>query len=582
MSMSSFSTPISGLQAAQAGLYVTGHNLANHHTRGYTRQMVGQSTFVSRNIGQNANGIMQVGLGTQISGIRQVRDHFLDMRWRAAAPEQTFWDVRIGTGQRLDDIFGEMHGEFRLQGVLQDLNRALHELNNEAPSIESRGNFISFAGSFINRITGASNAMALRQTELNDNIKAGVKRINQLTTIIDDMNKRIVTEEIGGANANDFRDIRNNAIDELSTLVQITARENSRGEINIIANGHALLVNGNRMQMGLQFSAPGTLFVHPVFTTSDGILPFDADVRAFYNWEMMTNMRNLPPDGSLLSMIASRGLTAANHTSFPPVTPGAPLDPTDPLSVAEWHLYMTKQFDMAHGVIPQVQAQLDTMLNSIVTMFNNAITQPTIMPPSTVPRLPTNLAPPPYPQSHNWPVGHPDHDPSRPVADLRLFVEINEGGGFTMGNIRINPDLLGRDGPSRLPLHFDGPDDNRLVGQLIEQWGSATITMDQLGTVGAEFIQFPGWYGFSVDGFYRNFIDHMATGTSTAMGFLAATDEEMNFVTNRRLQISGVSLEEEMSNMIRFQHAYNASARMINTLDSMMDRIINQTGRVGL
>jgi flagellar hook-associated protein 1 FlgK len=321
------------------------------------------------------------------------------------------------------------------------------------------------------------------------------------------------------------------------------------------------LVNGNRLQLGLQYSAPGSLFVHPVFTAQDGILPYDEDVRPFYNWEALAGRGNIPPDGALLSMIMSRGLSTANHT-----TPG---------SAEVWDV-----FNMNHGVIPQVQAQLDTMVNTIVTMLNNAITQPAIMPPGTVPRLPHNLENPP--QSHNWPAGHPDHDPTRPVVDLRLFLEINEGGGFIKGNIRINPSLLAHGGASRLPLNFDGPDDNRLVGQILEQWGSATITMEQLGTVGDPFIQFPGWYGFSVNGFYRNFIDTMAAGTHTAMGFLAASEEEMNFVTNRRLQISGVSLEEEMSNMIRFQHAYNASARMINTLDSMMDRIINQTGRVGM
>ena len=561
MSMSSLSTPISGMQAAQAGLHTTGHNLANHHTRGFTRQLVGQSTFFNRTIGHNAHGPMQIGLGTQISGIRQVRDHFLDMRWRASSPELSFWDVRVGTGQRLDDIFGEMEGEFRLQGVLHDLNRAMHELNNEAPSIESRGNFISFAGAFITRINGAANAMVQRQEELNNNVKMTVRRINQLTTEIDEMNRRITLEEASGANANDFRDIRNNAIDELSTLIEITARENHRGEINIISNGHALLVNGNRMQLGLQYSAPGSLFVHPVFTTEDGILPYDADVRAFYDWELLASRAHIPPEGALLSMLVSRGLSSANHT-----TPG---------STEVWDV-----FNMNHGVIPQVQAQLDTMVHTLVSMFNNAITQPTIMPPSTVPRLPHNLENPP--RSHNWPAGHPDHDPSRDVIDLRLFVEINEGGGFTMGNVRINPNLIGQGGASRLPLHFDGPDDNRLVGQLLEQWNSATITMDQIGTVGDAFIQFPGWYGFSVNGFYRNFIDNMATGTSTAMGFLATSNEEMNFLDNRRMQISGVSLEEEMSNMIRFQHAYNASARMINMLDSMMDRIINQTGRVGM
>ncbi|MCL2574265.1 MAG: flagellar hook-associated protein FlgK [Defluviitaleaceae bacterium] len=549
MSMSSLSTPISGLQAAQAGLYVTGHNLANHHSPGFTRQLVGQSTFFSRNIGRDAGGIMQIGLGTQISGIRQVRDHFLDMRWRASAPELNFWDVRAGTGQRLDDIFGELHGEFRLQGVLLDLNRALHELNNEAPSIESRGNFIAFAGAFINRVAGAAAAMEQRQMELNNNVASSVRRINQLTTEIHDMNERIMLEEASGANANDFRDRRNNAIDELSTIITITAREDSRGRINIISNGHPLLVNGHRMQMGLQYSAPNSLFVHPVFTWEDGILPDDADVRAFFNWGAMTNMRDVPPDGSLLSMIVSRGLSAADHTT--------------PNSTDAWDV-----FNMTHGVIPQVQAQLDTMLNAIVTMFNTAFT--TAHPDHGMPR-----------NQHGHIHGQIVPPATEPL-DLNLFVETISGRGMVMGNISINPFLLGEGGASRLPLTFDGPDDNRLVGQIIEQWNSATITMPQLGTVGDDFIQFPGWYGFGVDGFYRNFITQMATITSTAMGFLQTSTEEMNSWDNRRLQISGVSLEEEMSNMIRFQHAYNASARMINMLDSMMDRIINQTGRVGM
>ena len=50
----------------------------------------------------------------------------------------------------------------------------------------------------------------------------------------------------------------------------------------------------------------------------------------------------------------------------------------------------------------------------------------------------------------------------------------------------------------------------------------------------------------------------------------------------RRDQVSGVSMDEEMSNMLRFQHAYNASARVMTTMDEMLDTLINRMGRVGL
>ena len=559
--MSGLSIAISGLRAGQAGLNVTGHNLANHHTRGFTRQLVHQSTFVKQTIGRNAFGAMQIGLGTNITGIRQVRDHFLDMRWRAEAPALNFWDVQVATGQRLDTIFGEMEGEFRLQGALRDFNQALHELNVEVPSISVRSNFVFFASNLVTRVQDAARSMEHRQMELNSQVKSGVRRINQLVTNIDDLNRRIAREEAGGSNPNDFLDRRNNYIDELATIIPIQVREASNGNINIIANGHALLVNGVQAHMGLQFSAPGSLFVHPVFTNSDEILSYEAEnIRSFFNWPALNNMDELPNQGSLLSIIASRGLGTSTHMS---------VNPNSPEYNEVWN-----QFNIRHGTIPQVQMQLDTLMNSIVNMFNAAFASP-----SFDHGMPVNM-------EGNW------HGriipPSNEPLDLRLFIEINPERGLTIDNIRINPEFTVMGGASRIPLTFDGEGDTRLVSQLVRQWTSASITMEQLlpmgTTLGDEvpFIQFPGWYGFSIDGFYRNFIDTMATNTSTAMGFLAGAIEGMNFLDNRRMEISGVSIEEEMSNLIRYQHAYNASARMINTIDSMLDRVINQTGRVGL
>ena len=165
MGMSSLFTAVSGMQAAQASLYVTGHNMANHSVRGFTRQHVAQSTFLYRTIGQNHGGPMQIGLGTNITGIRQIRDKFLDMRWRDTAPQMHFWEVRFSTGLELDAIFGELEGQYRLQGVLSDFNQSLHELLKEPNSREARSNFISFANTFLGRVNDSARALDEYQME---------------------------------------------------------------------------------------------------------------------------------------------------------------------------------------------------------------------------------------------------------------------------------------------------------------------------------------------------------------------------------------------------------------------------------
>jgi len=666
MGMTSLFTAVSGLQSAQASLYTTGHNMANHSVRGFTRQYVAQTTFQYRTIGRNNTGVLQIGLGTNMSGIRQIRDKFLDMRWREAAPQLHFWEVRFSTGQELDAIFGELEGQYRMQGVLRDLNAALHELLKDPTSIESRSNFIHFAGSFLDRAEDGARAMRAYQDELNNQVKSTVQRINQLITEIDNLNRRIAREEMGGSRANDFRDWRNNAMDELSTLIDIQYRADVRtGAYNIWTDGHTLLANGHKNMLGLRFSSPGSPFVEPVFSGQLETLRYDPTGRnatALFNWERLSHEETLRPRGELFGLLVSRGLSPVNHYNSP--LPSAAelrpmvyarmvmnevlaqrtimqnllnqidsegwggnvgnradfeadmaalntfaaqirefLDPNDPrdtmptpptlignpvtnaggpagdfvalltglnaamtsavtamtgglssdADVASVRQAGRHRFDINHGVITKTQIQFDTMIHAIVNMFNTAMTG-------------------------NFDPSNPLYDLGPPqnmhgVAAVPLFTRIRDGEGWTLGNLQLNPDLLGQDGPSRLALQFDdavsGESDTRLIAWMIEQWSSPDL------------IQFNDWVSMSVDTFYRNFITEMAIGTNEAGSAFRGTIEEMNTLDQRRMQISAVSLEEEMSNMIRFQHAYNASARMINTIDSMLDRIINHMGRGG-
>lgn len=649
MGMSGLFTAVSGLQAAQANLYTTGHNMANSNVRGFTRQYVAQSTFLYRTIGRNAGGALQIGLGTNMTGIRQIRDRFLDMEWRAAAPQMHFWEVRYSTGLEMDAIFGEMEGQYRMQGVLLDFKAALNELVREPNSIAVRSNFIYFAGSFLTRAEDAARSMRAYQEQLNEDIRGAVQRINQLLTEIHSLNQRIQREEIGGANANDLRDWRNNAIDELSTLVDIQYTVDVRtGAYNIFTGGHSLLSGGSINHLGLRFSAPGSPFVEPVFTNSVATLPFDAtgqNATALFNWERLAHTNPIPAGGALLSMLVSRGLSPVTHESAPPPTAAEILSSMMPdvrNDLVNWrdqivanlttldNLYSGQLvlappltanfvaemtvildtfisgfdnflanpdtapmpslnlpaiaidpgatpaqrdairallgnigtaagqmngvvigarrnagrhlFDFNHGVITRTHMQFDTMVFSIVDMFNTAFTTDVL----GVGEIPQNM---------------------QGERGVPLFVQIRQGEGYVLGNLRLNPDLLGDGGPSRLSVNFSdaisGESEVRLASWMVDQWNSPDL------------IRFHGWVSMDVNTFYRNFITEMSLSTSEAGSAFRGTVEQMNFYDHRRLQVSGVSLEEEMSNMIRFQHAYNASARMINTLDSMLDRIIN-------
>lgn len=78
--------------------------------------------------------------------------------------------------------------------------------------------------------------------------------------------------------------------------------------------------------------------------------------------------------------------------------------------------------------------------------------------------------------------------------------------------------------------------------------------------------------------FYQNIIGQLGVDSQQAQRMQENTQTLLNQVDNRRQSISGVSMDEEMTNMIRFQQAYNAAARIVTTMDEVLDKVINGMG----
>jgi hypothetical protein len=153
---------------------------------------------------------------------------------------------------------------------------------------------------------------------------------------------------------------------------------------------------------------------------------------------------------------------------------------------------------------------------------------------------------------------------------------------FTTTNIRINPDFLVAGGHNNLALSLSGdPGDTRLLNAIQNVWMSNTgpyaITIGVIDEYGRHEIR-----TFNVQDAYIRMTGEIATETSRASEKVTSYTITTDQAHNLRMSIKGVSMDEEMAAMLRFQFAFQAASRAFNVIDSMIDRLINGTGRVGL
>jgi flagellar hook-associated protein 1 FlgK len=244
---------------------------------------------------------------------------------------------------------------------------------------------------------------------------------------------------------------------------------------------------------------------------------------------------------------------------------------------------------MNNSIIAQTQVQLDTLVNSIVTLINNTLAPM---------RLVNEDA---EPGDHDYNVWEAVPIEDRPFGQdgsqyfMPIFVRRGEeyrgdrytgvmpgedvyaltghhwrDSLFTMGNFIVNPLLRSQAGYKYMTLSISGDaEDQTLLAELLRGWDSRRVAVD-----GAEPL--------SVEEFYNRMVGSMAIEVNRFRTASEAENDVLVVTENARLSMKGVALDEEMANMLRFQHAFHGASRIFNYVDSMIDTLINRTGRVGL
>lgn len=264
-----FDTAVSGLTANQKALEVTGHNVANLGTAGFSRQSAVMVSAVARRYGN-----WFVEMGTDIQQIRQIRHTFNDNIYRAESNKLGYWESRSKAIVDLQSILGEpMQKGF--QTALNNFWDAFQELSKAPESLTVRALVKQRADSLANYLNHVGTQINKLQSDLNNEIKARIDEVNDITAKIAELNVKIMSAEAAGNLPNDYYDQRNELCDRLSKLLQIETWETRDGSMDILVNGYFLVSKGEQTKLVAAPNKDLSHFYTPMLQARGGDINID-------------------------------------------------------------------------------------------------------------------------------------------------------------------------------------------------------------------------------------------------------------------------------------------------------------------
>lgn len=536
------------LSTAQSALQTTGHNIANANTPGYSRQRVNfTQTEAFPNPGFNQPGIPgQLGTGVKAGEIQRVREAFLDMQFRAENNKSAYWDSRDTSLTKMEDIMNEPTED----GLANTMDRFWQSLQDLSVNPEDSGarsvvrqRGIAIADTF----NYTYDSLEAIQRDHKAQIGVQEKQVNSLLTQIDNLNKQISSVEPHGMLPNDLYDKRDQMVDELSQYMNIKIdRVPSGGQAKDMADGKYTisLLGQNGRETGIKLIDGESLTKNQI----------EVDFEGKYG-----SVNGITFNNKDLVDLTDSGYSSVGNDNKVTISSNDFLKTSGSLSgVIEAYGYDTSEVTVdegeVEGLYPEMMANLDQMVATFANEFNDM-------------------------HSKGISLSEINGDIADDFEGFDFFSYSNDEitGGNIQGaakHLKVHDDIL------------DSLDNIAAAENISEDGGRLGFAGDganalSLANVKDEDLDFGGDTTTNVQSFYQGVIGQMAVDTNEAGRMVRNTSSLRDSVQENRQSVSSVSLDEEMSNMIQFQHAYNAAARNLTAVDEMLDRIINNMGLVG-
>jgi len=570
----------SGLISSQIQLNITGQNISNADTKGYSRQTVKTSPvepagggYMVRQITSRSN----VGQGVRVCSVMQIRSSYLDEQYRdqyADYCESEYLTQGLGY---LEDLFNELDDKTSLTASLSSFFDALSDFADDPTSEAARTSVQQTAVTLTGNFNMIYNEMIDLYNDQNKSVKTVATQINELASEIAALNKTIGDYERSGQTANELRDRRNALVDKLSGYVDITCTEDATGMVTVQVAGETLVEGKiyNEIQITAQTDEMNSIcgaiasFNDQITAAVAGGAPAEDIAALEAQRDALCSRLQVVAEGVGITIEADQtatvtfagqdlvvGSTAA-AVSADAVRAYAGADiknilrlgetylTTDTIQGGELRAHMRLRDDNTTEAtgIPHYVDQLNKLARTIVKTMNECMN--------------TGYT---YPDEEN---GYS----SVTGPDVDLFEDF--GGDYdsvTAGNLAVSASVLASvwnlAGSSR-EIHLDAED-----------------TQNSNNVVALRLAELINTGSFKSD--LDSLISKLGLQVQSSKNRLDVRLALVESTQGQRESISGVSVDEEAINLIKFEQTYGACARVITAMDEVLDRLINGTGRVGL
>ena len=446
------------LLTQQRAIDVTGHNIANVNTPGYSRQRVNMQTNTPIPFSPG-----QMGTGVNAVEIQRIYDRFLGVQISNENQNLGRWDAQKGSIEKVEMILDETSG-YGLSQAMSEFWNAWQDLANNPSGHTERTLLKTKSEILANTFNKTYSDLQQIQKDTDDSIKGTIQEINLITDQIADLNQQISEIEVTGQNANDLRDSRDLLLNELSSMIDITTSEGDNGKVTVLVSGGRPLVQGN----------------------SSWDLSTETNVSGLQDIVWLDGSGNSANITNSISGGKLKGWIEARDASIPG--------------------YLSSLDDLAATIISEVntlhQGGFDLNSNSEEPFFTGTSASHIAVNPSI-------------------------------VNNVNLIATSGTAGGV--------------------------PGDNSTAIAIANLQYAHTMSS---GTA-------------TFDDYYNSVVSDVGNDVQTASTNFDHQTSMVNHLNNYRESISGVSLDEEMINLIKFQHAYDAAAKLITTVDELLNTVIN-------
>lgn len=568
----SFYVGTSGLQSSQNALNVVANNLSNVDTKGYVRQQVifsDKHYLKLKNVTTSTN-MQQSGIGVSIGDVVHARDIFLDKAYRLENGRQSFYSNTYEVVTQVEDLLQELDGE-ELKNALKDLRTGFQQLA-EAPADSVNQNLvIQQSQILLGRFSALYSDLQSYQYNLNNQVKEKINNINDIGDQIYQLNLYIQKVESAGIEtAMTARDQRDVLLDELSGYVNITYSEDATGFVNVQLEGTDFVADYGCNHLDLQKDKT-TGFYTPYWSNlSDP----DKDKYTYLYKNLLDISTESNTDvGSLKALLYQRGNGFGTYADL--------------------------ENDKAYAKIEDctlmaTEAEVDRLFHYIATSINNLLA-PNISAGDAL-NLGTGTLTATDANGNTYVIDANTRildtancsvgaDKSLPPAELFTrrgadrYTEVTGADGTTyyiyneedttdtakcycITGCEINAELLREE--SKLPMmRQDGAVNYALADQLQDLWDASTMTIDPTDNSPCTFEEF-----------YDKMINKLGTDGNVYYSSSQTLDTTVSSLDNQRQQVSGVSSDEELTHMVKYQAAYNAASRYITVISQMTELIV--------